>query len=122
MGEVSETGSQHSSPCLTGMSTRVLLFDHTEVDDGPTGLQDRLGALFFACVCAVFVHISSAFGLISDFRLFLQERAKGYYRTESYFLARWAADTVLVRILPMVIFASISYWMVGLAPEFDKVI
>ena len=51
---------------------------------------------------------------ISERSIFLRETGALYYGALSYFLAKATLDTLLLRILPASLFASIFYWIMGL--------
>lgn len=50
---------------------------------------------FYVCVC------------------FRHENSGGYYRTSVYFLSKVFVDLIPNRIVPILIFSSISYYMMG---------
>ena len=41
------------------------------------------------------------------------ENASGYYRVSSYYIYKLLGDLILLRIIPIPIFAIIAYWMIG---------
>jgi len=41
------------------------------------------------------------------------ETVSGYYRTSAYFLAKLVCDVVPQRVFPIVLFAVITYFMIG---------
>ncbi|GCB70266.1 hypothetical protein scyTo_0008535 [Scyliorhinus torazame] len=45
------------------------------------------------------------------------EKASGYYRTSAYFLSKILADVIPNRIIPVLSFAAISYFMMGLKQD-----
>lgn len=51
------------------------------------------------------------------FRLFFcahrHECASGYYRVSAYFLAKVCCDILPMRVLPIVLFSAVTYWMIG---------
>ncbi|XP_026060687.1 ATP-binding cassette sub-family G member 2-like [Carassius auratus] len=66
-------------------------------------LQNQVSLLCVCvCVCVCFRH----------------ENAGGYYRTSVYFLSKVFVDLLPNRIVPIFIFSSISYYMMGLNPSF----
>ena len=46
--------------------------------------------------------------------LFRRERASGVYGTNAYFSAVVLFDVVILRVIPPLFFACVTYWMVGL--------
>jgi hypothetical protein len=53
------------------------------------------------------------FVVFQERSLFLRERANGMYRTSSYFLAKTLCDILPMRVFPALIFATVTFWMVG---------
>ena len=51
--------------------------------------------------CAIFISFSS------------HENASGFYRVSSYFIAKVLCDIIPMRVLPLCIFASVTYFMMG---------
>ena len=47
-------------------------------------------------------------------KLSRHENTSGYYSVGAYFLARVMVDFVILRFLPTIVLAAISYWMVGM--------
>ncbi|XP_028585297.2 broad substrate specificity ATP-binding cassette transporter ABCG2-like isoform X1 [Podarcis muralis] len=101
---------------LLGMvfSLLVGLIYYQIPDTLPEALQNRLGAFFFMVLTQIFGNLSAVELFIYDRKLFIHESARGYYRTSAYFLAKVFADLVPNRILPVLLFSSISYFMMGL--------
>ncbi|XP_061087902.1 broad substrate specificity ATP-binding cassette transporter ABCG2-like [Conger conger] len=83
----------------------------------PEGLQNRIGAFFFLIINMVFGNLSAVELFINERALFIHENSSGYYRTSAYFLSKVFADLLPNRILPIFIFSSISYYMMGLKPD-----
>ena len=87
-----------------------------QVDVDLSGVQNRLGVLFFMCALLGFAS-TSALDMFSKERvLFMRERENGYYDPASYFCAKVLFDIVPLRVLPPLVMGSISYYMVGLNP------
>uniref|UniRef100_A0A8B9JMP8 ABC transporter domain-containing protein n=1 Tax=Astyanax mexicanus TaxID=7994 RepID=A0A8B9JMP8_ASTMX len=84
----------------------------------PEALQNRNGAFFFLIINMVFANLSAVELFINERALFLHENAGGYYRTSVYFLSKVFVDLVPNRIVPIVIFSAIAYYMMGLKPAF----
>ncbi|ORX58024.1 hypothetical protein DM01DRAFT_351938 [Hesseltinella vesiculosa] len=88
------------------------LFWQVEVD--LSGVQNRLGVLFFMCALLGFAS-TSALDMFSKERvLFMRERENGYYRPASYFAAKILFDMVPLRVLPPLLMGSVAYYMIGL--------
>ncbi|XP_016850781.2 broad substrate specificity ATP-binding cassette transporter ABCG2 [Anolis carolinensis] len=83
----------------------------------PEALQNRLGAFFFMVLTQIFGNLSAVELFIYDRKLFIHESARSYYRTSAFFLAKVFADLLPNRILPVLLFSSIAYFMMGLRPE-----
>eukprot|EP00118_Oscarella_pearsei_P017736 m.178411 g.178411 ORF g.178411 m.178411 type:complete len:412 (+) comp39173_c0_seq32:997-2232(+) len=77
------------------------------------GIQNRAGAFFFIIINLVFGNLGSIEVFMAERPIFRHESASGYYHILSYFLARVACDLLFVNILPYVLFASVTYWMMG---------
>ncbi|KAG1081059.1 hypothetical protein G6F42_023095 [Rhizopus arrhizus] len=94
-----------------------------QVDVDLSGVQNRLGVLFFMCALLGFA-ATSALDMFSKERiLFMRERENGYYSPSAYFVAKVLFDIVPLRVLPPLVMGSISYYMIGLnsaLPIFGK--
>ncbi len=105
------------------------IFYHLSLD--LAGVQDRAGCIFFSIALLSFASMSSIdtctpftpfflHGLVFEERpLFLRERANGVYRTSSYFVSKTLCDLLPMRIIPAVLLACITYFMVGLRAGAD---
>ena len=75
------------------------------------------------CICRhMFIHaILSNVGLqyghndccILYFTSLRHENASGYYRVSSFFLAKILTDLIPARIIPLLFYCAISYFMIG---------
>jgi ATP-binding cassette subfamily G (WHITE) protein 2 len=71
-------------------------------------------------MCVLFGNVVEI-GLFFDHRaLFFHEVVSGYYRVSAYFISKIMVDVVSVRLVPLLIFAVISYYMMGYQSDFDK--
>ncbi|KAI9311577.1 hypothetical protein BX666DRAFT_1996467 [Dichotomocladium elegans] len=87
-----------------------------QVDVDLSGVQNRLGVLFFMCALLGFAS-TSALDMFSRERvLFMRERENGYYNPASYFCAKVLFDVVPLRVLPPLAMGAVSYYMIGLNP------
>ncbi|XP_043535167.1 broad substrate specificity ATP-binding cassette transporter ABCG2-like [Chiloscyllium plagiosum] len=86
-------------------------------DTMPEALQNRIGAFFFLIINQVFGNLSAVEIFIQEKALFLHEKASGYYRTSVYFLSKILADVIPNRIVPVLAFAAVAYFMMGLKQE-----
>ncbi|KAI3353341.1 hypothetical protein L3Q82_019881, partial [Scortum barcoo] len=85
----------------------------------PEGLQNRTGAFFFLVINMVFGNLSAVELFINERAIFIHENSSGYYRTSVYFLSKIFADLIPNRIIPIVVFSAIAYYMMGLKPAFE---
>ncbi|KAI9478275.1 MAG: P-loop containing nucleoside triphosphate hydrolase protein [Benjaminiella poitrasii] len=85
-----------------------------QVDVDLSGVQNRLGVLFFMCALLGFA-ATSALDMFNQERiLFMRERENGYYSPSAYFVAKVLFDIVPLRVLPPIVMGSICYYMIGL--------
>ncbi|XP_029949983.1 broad substrate specificity ATP-binding cassette transporter ABCG2d [Salarias fasciatus] len=83
------------------------------VKDDQSGIQNRMGALFFITTNQCFSTVSAAELFITERKLFVHEYVSGYYRVSVYFLAKILAD-ISLRSLTSIIFGCIVYYLIGL--------
>ncbi|ETM54183.1 hypothetical protein L914_02444 [Phytophthora nicotianae] len=95
-----------------------LIFNH--VTNDLAGFQNRMGAFYFILTFFGFASMSSMDLFIGERQIFLRETGAMYYGAFSYFLAKAMLDTLLLRILPASLFASIFYWIMGLQATTDR--
>ncbi|KAJ8001352.1 hypothetical protein DPEC_G00168640 [Dallia pectoralis] len=84
----------------------------------PEAIQNRIGAFFFLIMNVVFGNLSAVELFINERALFIHENSSGYYRTSVYFLSKVFADQLPNRIVPILVFSAIAYYMMGLKPAF----
>ncbi|XP_056136056.1 broad substrate specificity ATP-binding cassette transporter ABCG2-like isoform X2 [Lampris incognitus] len=84
------------------------------VKDDPSGIQNRMGALFFITTNQCFSTVSAAELFIAERKLFVHEYTSGYYRVSVYFLSKILSDIITLRTIPSIIFSCIVYFMIGL--------
>uniref|UniRef100_A0A671PPF1 ATP-binding cassette sub-family G member 2-like n=1 Tax=Sinocyclocheilus anshuiensis TaxID=1608454 RepID=A0A671PPF1_9TELE len=84
------------------------------VKKNSSGIQNRMGALFFITTNQCFSSISSAELFITERKLFVHEYISGYYRVSVYFLSKILSDVLTLRTIPAIIFSCVVYWMIGL--------
>ncbi|XP_048362367.1 broad substrate specificity ATP-binding cassette transporter ABCG2-like [Sphaerodactylus townsendi] len=82
-----------------------------------SGIQNRVGSLFFVTTNQCFSSVSSIELFIRDKKLFIHQYTSGYYRVSAYFLALMFGDLLPMRTIPAVVFSCISYWMIGYQAE-----
>ncbi|XP_057699323.1 broad substrate specificity ATP-binding cassette transporter ABCG2d [Corythoichthys intestinalis] len=83
------------------------------VKDDQSGIQNRMGALFFITTNQCFSTVSAAELFIAERKLFAHEYISGYYRVSVYFLSKVLSDIAL-RTVTSVIFSCGVYFMIGL--------
>uniref|UniRef100_A0A3Q2QVL6 Broad substrate specificity ATP-binding cassette transporter ABCG2 n=1 Tax=Fundulus heteroclitus TaxID=8078 RepID=A0A3Q2QVL6_FUNHE len=83
------------------------------VQDDQSGLQNRMGALFFITTNQCFSTVSAAELFIAERNLFVHEYISGYYRVSVYFLSKILCDLIM-RTVTSVIFSVIVYFLIGL--------
>ncbi|KAG1940411.1 broad substrate specificity ATP-binding cassette transporter ABCG2-like [Pimephales promelas] len=79
-----------------------------------SGIQNRMGALFFITTNQCFNTISAVELFITERKLFVHEYISGYYRVSVYFLSKLLSDILTLRTIPVIIFSCVAYWMIGL--------
>ncbi|RXN02277.1 ATP-binding cassette sub-family G member 2-like [Labeo rohita] len=84
------------------------------VKENSSGIQNRMGALFFISSNQCFSTMSSAELFIIERKLFVHEYISGYYRVSVYFLSKVLSDVLFLRTIPGIIFSCVIYWMIGL--------
>uniref|UniRef100_A0A3B3V2D2 ATP binding cassette subfamily G member 2 (JR blood group) n=1 Tax=Poecilia latipinna TaxID=48699 RepID=A0A3B3V2D2_9TELE len=83
------------------------------VQDDQSGLQNRMGALFFITTNQCFSTVSAAELFITERNLFVHEYISGYYRVSVYFLSKILCDLAM-RTVTSVIFSVVVYFLIGL--------
>ncbi|NXJ07044.1 ABCG2 protein, partial [Odontophorus gujanensis] len=78
-----------------------------------SGIQNRVGSLFFVTTNQCFSSVSAIELFIRDKKLFVHQYTSGYYRVSAYFLALLLGDLLPMRTAPAIIFSCITYWMIG---------
>ncbi|XP_061439040.1 broad substrate specificity ATP-binding cassette transporter ABCG2-like isoform X2 [Rhineura floridana] len=86
------------------------------VTDDASGLQNRIGAMFFMTTNQCFSSISAIELFVVEKKIFIHEYISGYYRISAYFFSKLMADLIPMRTLPCIIFTCIVYFMLGLKP------
>ncbi|XP_074849744.1 broad substrate specificity ATP-binding cassette transporter ABCG2-like [Carettochelys insculpta] len=89
------------------------------IKDDYSGVQNRVGAMFFMTTNQCFSSISAIELFIVEKKIFIHEYISGYYRVSSYFISKLMADLIPMRTLPAVAFTCIIYFMLGLKPKAD---
>ncbi|MGH0116952.1 UNVERIFIED_CONTAM: hypothetical protein FKN15_026646 [Acipenser sinensis] len=79
----------------------------------PSGIQNRVGSLFFLTTNQCFSSVSAIELFIKDKKLFIHQYTSGYYRLSAYFISILLGDLIPMRTVPGVLFSVITYWMIG---------
>ncbi|CAM4825163.1 unnamed protein product [Rotaria magnacalcarata] len=96
----------------------LVFFDLKKTTD--PGVQNRLGVIFVIVVTQIFSTLTALEPLIKERALFIQENASGYYRTITFFCAKFLCDILLIRVIVSIIFSLIVYFMTGLERDIGK--
>lgn len=83
-------------------------------------IRDRVGAFFFMIMSQVFSNMSAVDLFIQRKALFIHENASGYYRVSVFFFSQVITDLIAKRIIPVLLFSIITYFMIGFQLEVDK--
>ncbi|EMP29345.1 ATP-binding cassette sub-family G member 2 [Chelonia mydas] len=78
------------------------------IKDDFTGVQNRIGAMFFVTTNQCFSSISSIELFIVEKKIFIHEYISGYYRVSAYFISKLMADLIPMRTLPSIIFTCLK--------------
>lgn len=89
-------------------------------NDSTSGIQNRVGVLFFLVTNMLFSNAAASELFIKERVIFIHESASGYYRVSTYFLAKIFCDLLPMRMIPTLIYCLISYWMIGLVRDLAK--
>jgi ABC-type multidrug transport system ATPase subunit len=91
-----------------------------QISTDQKGVQDRVGVIFFMCVNGIMQNVMSVLTTFANERgAVLREQENGLYTTAPYFCARVLVDFPLRIICPF-IFATLTYWMVGMQADLEK--
>ncbi|XP_003221293.1 broad substrate specificity ATP-binding cassette transporter ABCG2 [Anolis carolinensis] len=102
--------------CVTiflGLVVGAIFFD---AKYNSSGMQNRVGAMFFLTTNQCFSSISAIELFIVEKKIFIHEYISGYYRISAYFFSKLMADLIPMRTLPSIIFTCIVYFMIGFKP------
>ncbi|XP_053559276.1 broad substrate specificity ATP-binding cassette transporter ABCG2 isoform X2 [Bombina bombina] len=86
------------------------------VQENESGIQNRVGSLFFITTNQCFSSVSAIELFIVEKKIFIHEYISGYYRLSSYFFSKLMSDLLPMRTLPSVIFTCVIYFMIGYKP------
>ncbi|XP_014816981.1 PREDICTED: ATP-binding cassette sub-family G member 2 [Calidris pugnax] len=105
--------------CVTALLGLVVGAIFFGLKEDSTGLQNRVGAMFFLTTNQCFSSISAIELFVVEKKIFIHEYISGYYRTSVYFISKLMADLLPMRTLPSIIFTCIIYFMLGLKPTIE---
>ncbi|MBN3295815.1 ABCG2 protein, partial [Amia calva] len=95
---------------ILGLFTGVIFFG-AKLD--PTGIQNRVGALFFITTNQCFSSVSAIEVFIKEKKLFIHQYTSGYYRLLAYFFSILLGDLIPMGTVPGLVLSLITYWMMG---------
>ncbi|CAM4957970.1 unnamed protein product [Rotaria socialis] len=103
---------------ILGLLVGLVFFDLKKTTD--PGVQNRLGVIFVIVVTQIFSTLTALEPLIKERALFIHENASGYYRTITFFCAKFLCDILLIRVIVSILFSLIVYFMTGLERDIGK--
>ncbi|UJR32419.1 hypothetical protein I4U23_019881 [Adineta vaga] len=103
---------------ILGVLTGLLYYQLPRTSD--SGVQNRLGGIFFIVVNQIFSTATALEPFIKERTLFIHENVSGYYSITTLFLAKLICDLLPMRVIPSIVFSLISYFMVGLQKTATK--
>lgn len=90
------------------------------IDRNQTGFQNATGALFFMVSNGVWANMGAVNVFLTEKTIFLHERDSGYFRDWVWFISKVLADLIPTRVIPVTIFGTVCYWMMGLNEDFSR--
>uniref|UniRef100_A0A8B9FWQ8 Broad substrate specificity ATP-binding cassette transporter ABCG2 n=1 Tax=Amazona collaria TaxID=241587 RepID=A0A8B9FWQ8_9PSIT len=99
--------------CVTAFLGLVIGAIFFGLKEDSTGLQNRVGAMFFLTTNQCFSSISAIELFVVEKKIFIHEYISGYYRISAYFISKLMADLIPMRTIPSIIFSCIIYFMLG---------
>ncbi|CAF3334940.1 unnamed protein product [Rotaria socialis] len=103
---------------ILGLLVGLVFFDLKKTTD--PGVQNRLGVIFVIVVTQIFSTLTALEPLIKERALFIHENASGYYRTITFFCAKFLCDILLIRVIVSILFSLIIYFMTGFERDIGK--
>ncbi|XP_069486642.1 broad substrate specificity ATP-binding cassette transporter ABCG2-like isoform X2 [Ambystoma mexicanum] len=82
-------------------------------NDLPSGVQNRVGALFFVSVHLCFNSIPVVELFIVEKKMYMHEYTSGYYSVSAYFFSKLLSDVIPMQILSGIIYSVTIYFMIG---------
>ncbi|NXD71274.1 ABCG2 protein, partial [Eolophus roseicapillus] len=99
--------------CVTAFLGLVIGAIFFGLKEDATGLQNRVGAMFFLTTNQCFSSISAIELFVVEKKIFIHEYISGYYRISAYFISKLMADLIPMRTIPSIITSCIIYFMLG---------
>ncbi|KAL5017918.1 hypothetical protein ScPMuIL_003640 [Solemya velum] len=94
---------------------------YLQIDDScKSGIQNRTGVFFFIILNQIFGNLSAVEIFIKERKIFMHENVSGFYRVSAYFLAKIFCDVIPMRLIPVLVFSAITYFMIGLETDVGK--
>ncbi|KAL5017917.1 hypothetical protein ScPMuIL_003639 [Solemya velum] len=94
---------------------------YLQIDDScKNGIQNRTGVFFFIIMNQIFGNLSAVEIFIKERKIFMHENVSGFYRVSAYFLAKIFCDVIPMRLIPVLVFSAITYFMIGLETDVGK--
>ncbi|CAH8538290.1 unnamed protein product [Schistosoma bovis] len=87
-------------------------------DSLESGIQNRTGLFYFCTLQVIFVNLATIELFIKERVLFIHESSSGYYQVSVYFFSKILCDIIPTKVLPILFFMPICYWMAGLQKTF----
>ncbi|KAI8621918.1 P-loop containing nucleoside triphosphate hydrolase protein [Chytriomyces sp. MP71] len=78
-----------------------------------SGIQNRLGSLFFVLSLIGFSSLSAIGAFAPERNLFIRERSNGVYGSMAFYLSKIICDIIPLRVLPAFFTGTITFFMVG---------
>ncbi|KAJ3066124.1 hypothetical protein HDU98_010549 [Podochytrium sp. JEL0797] len=82
-------------------------------DDSISGVQNRLGSLFFILSLVGFSSLSAIGALAQERNLFIRERSNGVYGSMPFYISKIVCDILPLRVIPALLTGTIAFYMVG---------
>lgn len=91
----------------------ILGFVFWDLDNTNIGVQNRLGATFFALAFLGFTSLTTIDLLMNERSVVMREVRAGYYSPTAYLLSKVALDGLLLRMIPAIVYWAPFYYMAG---------
>ncbi|CAD5118398.1 DgyrCDS7102 [Dimorphilus gyrociliatus] len=88
--------------------------------DSDKGVRNSVGAFFFFAMNQSFGSLSALELFIKERVIFRHENVSGFYRCSSYYLSKITCDLLPIRIVPLLVFCVITYWMLDFQHDAGK--